>query len=176
MVDFYERLIKRRRNVSAELAHETRSQGRQDVALSRIITVAFGIIGVTLAANVAHVGNLIEIAQKVIQTFTGPLLGIYVLGMFSRRATSRGALVGGILGSLTALYVAFFSGIAFFWPTVFGFVVTYVGGYVLSMVLGGTLSDRAQELTWRSVMRRPLPQDNPSPAAEVPPIMQPLSS
>ena len=53
--------------------------------------------GVFLAANVSRVGNLIEIAQKVINTFSGPLLGIYLLGMFTRRGTSIGALLGGAL-------------------------------------------------------------------------------
>src|SRR5206468_3134252 len=39
MVDFYERLVKRRRTVPAEVARDTRGEGHQDVILSRIGTV-----------------------------------------------------------------------------------------------------------------------------------------
>jgi SSS family transporter len=159
VVDFYERL----------------SGQKGSVALSRVLSICFGVVGVSLAANVQHIGNLIEIGQKVIQTFTGPLLGIYALGMFSRRATSAGALLGGIVGSATALWVAFGnSGITFYWPTVFGFVVTFIGGYVFSVVSMQPVPARALELTWRNVMRRPIPQDDGPPAApDVPPIMRP---
>src|SRR5207244_2004041 len=101
IVDFYERLFKHRRTVPVDVVRDTQGEGRRDVVLSRITTIIFGSIGVFLAANVSRVGNLIEIAQKVINTFSGPLLGIYLLGMFTRRGTSIGALLGGILGTAT---------------------------------------------------------------------------
>src|SRR5205814_7294425 len=81
IVDFYERLFKRRKlgttaspaRPGEVLEYESVSghgeSARQDVMLSRVVTVCFGIIGVVLAANVERVGNLIESAQKVIQTF-----------------------------------------------------------------------------------------------------------
>jgi Na+/proline symporter len=172
MVDFYERLFKRRRTVPAEVARDTKGEGRKDVVLSRIITVVFGIIGVTLAANVSRIGNLIEIGMKIIQTFTGPLLGIYLLGMFTRRGTSLGALLGGILGTATGIYVAFFLKdeqgkdiIAFLWPAVFAFVIALAGGYLLSLLIsaltGKKVSEEKKQLTWWHVMKRPLPDGRP---------------
>jgi Na+/proline symporter len=167
MVDFYERLLKKRPKIPSQVVHDTHGEGHQDVRLSRIVTVGFGILGVVLAANVQHVGNLIEIANKVIQTFTGPLLGIYFLGMFSRRGTALGALLGGICGTLVGIWVAFFSNIAFFWPTVFGFATTYISGYLFSILSGGKVSERAQQLTWRSVMRRANPDDSVAPVETI---------
>jgi Na+/proline symporter len=160
---------------------DTRGEGHRDVILSRIGTVIFGIIGMLLAVWVSLVGlNIIQIAQKVIQTYTGPMLGIYLLGMFTRRATSLGTLLGGIAGTATAIYVAFFfkdaNGhfyIAFYWPTVIGFAVTCIGGYLFSVLSGGTVSEAAQQLTWRSVMRRPVPRYDSVPAADLAPIVQP---
>jgi SSS family solute:Na+ symporter len=158
--------------------HDTHSQGQRDVALSRIITVCFGVIGIVIAANVSRVGNIIEIAQKVIQTYTGPMLGIYLLGMFTVRANARGALLGGICGTAVGIYVAFFckdaSGhdrIAFLWPTVFGFLITFIGGYFFSVILGGTVSEKARQLTWRNVMRRPL-ADGDAVVAAAPQLQQ----
>jgi Na+/proline symporter len=173
MVDFYERLIKRKDQPTSQkeppgeaLEYEnskTAAQARADVRLSRIITVCFGIIGILIAANVSRLGNIIEIAQKVIQTYTGPMLGIYLLGMFTRRANATGALLGGILGTGVGIFVAFFfkdaqghDRITFLWPTVFGFVITFVSGYLISLISPATLSQRAARLNWFDVMKRPL--------------------
>jgi solute carrier family 5 (sodium-coupled monocarboxylate transporter), member 8/12 len=173
MVDFYERLIKRRSRIPAEVAQDTQETGRKEVVLSRITTVVFGMIGVVLAANVSHVGNLIEIAQKVINTFTGPLLGIYLLGMFTRTGNSAGALLGGILGTATGIVVAFFLKdeqgkdlIAFLWPSVFGLVITVVAGYVCSIIISALTGTRSseqgkQQLTWWNVMKRPIVDGGP---------------
>jgi sodium-coupled monocarboxylate transporter 8/12 len=199
MVDFYERLIKRKKHVPAgpeprsgatleyeakREASETRraeggAEAREDVMLSRIVTICFGIVGVVIASSVGSLGNIIEIAQKVIQTYTGPMFGIYLLGMFTRRANSAGALVGGILGTAAGIYIAFFfkdpSGkdyISFLWPTVFGFVITFAVGWLVSLVLGEPVSDKAKQLTWWHVMQRPLPEADTAfnnPAKEVRP-------
>jgi sodium-coupled monocarboxylate transporter 8/12 len=170
MVDFYERLLKGKAKVPQSEMRDAHEEGRKDVALSRAITVVFGLLGMALAIWVSLTGmNVIQIAQKVIQTYTGPMLGIYVLGMFTRRTNATGVLLGGIVGTALALYIAFFFGyrdaagkwhdyIAFLWPTVFGFVTTCVVGYLLSLMIGSEPSERAKELNWFTVMKRPLPE------------------
>ena len=180
MVDFYERLIKGKAKVPQSEMRDAHEEGRKDVALSRAITVVFGLFGMALAIWVSLTGmNIIQIAQKVIQTYTGPMLGIYVLGMFTRRTNALGVLLGGIVGTAIALYIAFFFGyrdadgkwhdyITFLWPTVFGFVTTVLVGYLLSLVIGSEPSQRAKELNWFTVMKRPLPDGETidgSPAA-----------
>ncbi len=139
------------------------------VLISRWATVAFGIIGMTLAANVGRIGIVLEIGNKVIQSFTGPLLGIYLLGMFTQRARSGGVLAGGVTGTLVAFYVAFFSTIGFIWPTVFGLIATLAAGYTVSLFIpaGAQGEAQRQQLTWRNVMRRPLPNETSPDASEL---------
>ncbi|HWB53167.1 MAG TPA: hypothetical protein VG722_03210, partial [Tepidisphaeraceae bacterium] len=123
------------------------------VRIARIISIGVGIAGTALSTQLGRLGPLIEIANKVIQIFTGPLLGIYLLGMFSYRARSKGVLIGGALGAVVAVYVAFDSPIAFIWPTVFGLAATLAVGYLASLLI--PQKDHAgAELTWSSVMRR----------------------
>ena len=55
----------------------------------------------------SRIGSLLEIANKLINAFTGPLFGIYLLAMFSRRATAVPVLIAGVLGSFTSYYVAY---------------------------------------------------------------------
>ena len=62
--------------------------------VSRVATAGFGVLGTVLAMNVSKIGSLLEIANKLINAFSGPLFGIYILAMFSRRATAGGARRG----------------------------------------------------------------------------------
>ena len=153
MIDFYNRLILKR-SAAAQLSE---AESRSQVRISRIVTVLFAILGMILAANVARLGNLVEIANKGIQTFTGPLFGLFLLGMFSTKARGRGVFLGGVLGLATSLYVAFGTNIGFIWPTVFGLATTLIVGYAASLLVPG--SAFTEPLTWRNVMRRPLSED-----------------
>jgi SSS family transporter len=139
--------------LAATGANQTEAEQRHDLKVSRIATVAFAGVGMALATQVQHLGDIIVIAQKAIQTFTGPLLGLFLLGMFSRRTHAIGVLVGGVVGLTTALYVAFGTEIGFVWPTVFGWATTIAFGYVLSLILPGEASEHQRQLTWRNVMK-----------------------
>jgi len=151
VVDFYNRLW---RGVDVRGEVLTAEDERRQVRVSRIATVIFGALGTALACNVARVGSLLEINAKVVNAFTGPLFGIFLLAMFSRRASSIAALVAGLAGALTAYYVAYHSGIGFMWPSTFGLAATLTAGAVLSMAMPMSASDARAELTWRAVMNR----------------------
>ncbi len=156
VIDIYRRLI-----LGLETSHEnSEGGGGHDVLVSRVATVAFGIIGTILAMNVSRIGSLLEIANKLINAFAGPLFGIYILAMFSRRATSGAALVAGIVGSATSYYVAYLSRIGFMWPSTLGFAATVAVGLLITVVGRTTPSEAAQRLTWRRVMA-----DDPRPGA-----------
>jgi SSS family transporter len=119
----------------------------------RVATVLVGAAGTTLACNVAGIGTLLEIANKLINAFSGPLFGIFILAFFSARASSTAALVGGSIGAITSYVTAYHSPIGFLWPSTFGFVATLAAGGVASAVGG---SDRGADWTWRAVMNRPV--------------------
>jgi SSS family transporter len=146
VIDIYNRLI-RGRETERGAKNDT-----HDVFVSRLATGGFGILGTILAMNVSKIGSLLEIANKLINAFSGPLFGIYILAMFSRRATATAALVAGIVGSLTSYYVAYLSRIGFMWPSTLGFAATLVVGWIWSFVVPGRPTEDAQRLTWWSVM------------------------
>jgi SSS family transporter len=150
VVDFYNRLFATPNREAGGAAAEDRRQ----VRVSRAATVLFGGVGTVLAANVAHIGSLLEIANKLINAFTGPLFGIYVLAMFSRRATSTATLLAGMIGTFTSYYVAYRTAIGFMWPSTFGLAATLVAGWAFCILLPGSPSSEALQLTWREVVRR----------------------
>jgi SSS family transporter len=146
VIDIYNRLIRGKKT------DRSSTSDAHDVFVSRIATVGFGVLGTILAMNVSKIGSLLEIANKLINAFSGPLFGIYILAMFSRRATSTAALAAGVVGSLTSYYVAYLSRIGFMWPSTLGFAATVAVGLIWSLVVPGRPDDNALALTWWRVM------------------------
>jgi Na+/proline symporter len=150
VVDFYNRLV-----LNRQTGHRaSQADDRHEVLISRIATVAFGGLGTLLATNVSRIGSLLEIANKLINAFTGPLFGIYLLAMFSRRAASGGTLAAGLIGTVTSYYVAYHTPIGFMWPSTFGLAATLVTGWILSVVLPSRPTPEALRLTWSQVMQQ----------------------
>jgi len=147
VVDFYNRLV-----LGQTDDRGGRRDDRRQVLVARVATVGFGALGTLLAINVSRIGSLLEIANKLINAFTGPLFGIYLLAMFSRRATAVPVLIAGVLGSFTSYYVAYRTTIGFMWPSTFGLAATLIAGWALSVVLRTRPSAAALELTWRAVV------------------------
>lgn len=84
---------------------EDRPRQRLQVRLSRILTLCFGLVAMTIAANAQSLGKLIDISMRLMGSFVGPILGIFLLGIFVRRATSSGVFWGGIIGSFIGFYI-----------------------------------------------------------------------
>jgi SSS family solute:Na+ symporter len=124
------------------------------VFATRVAVVATGILGTTLACNVSRIGGLLEIANKLINSFTGPLLGIFLFAMFSRRATAAHALIGGIAGALASYVVAYHSTWSFLWPSTAGLIATLLAGWFAGLLSRSRTPDPTP-LTWREVMSRP---------------------
>lgn len=135
---------------------ETPADQRHQVLVSRAATLVFGIAGTTLACNVSRLGNLIEINNRLVNAFTGPLFGIYLLAMFSRGSRSGGVLAAGLAGAAVAYYVAYHSAIGFLWPSTFGLVATLVTGFVAAAVRPAPADAPGRRLTWRAVIDGPV--------------------
>ncbi len=152
VVDVYNRLY-----LGQDLARRELSQQeqRRQVRVSRVLTVAFGGLGTLLACNVSRIGTLLEIANKLVNAFTGPLFGIFLLAMFSTRARSESALAGGLAGAVASYYVAYHTRIGFLWPSTFGLAATLAVGCALALLWPAPASAKGRDLTWRAVMQRP---------------------
>jgi SSS family transporter len=148
VIDIYRRLF-----VTRRAGGNPAGDDRHQVLVSRLATLAFGLTGTLLATNVSRIGSLLEIANKLINAFSGPLFGIYLLAMFSRRATSGPALAAGVVGTLTSYVVAYHTTIGFMWPSTFGLAATLLTGHALALVSRSRPSAAALDLTWHVVTR-----------------------
>jgi SSS family transporter len=153
VIDGYNRLYLGRDVTRGSLSPA--EQGRQ-LRVSRMATAVVGVAGTTMATSVSSIGNLLEVANKLINAFTGPLLGIFLLAMFSHRVQARGALVGGFSGAAASYYVAYHSGFSFYWPSTAGLLVALVCGLMVGRVWPSHPA-RGTPLTWHEVLQRDVP-------------------
>jgi len=104
------------------------------VRRARQWTIAYGVLATGLALVVSRLGTLVEASVKIAGFFGGPLLGIFFLGVLSRRANATGALIGAISGFAAVLTIGFLTPISFMWYAFVGCVVTHVTGEAASRV------------------------------------------
>ena len=104
----------------------------------------------------SRLGNLIEINNRLVNAFTGPLFGIYLLAMFSARSRSGGVLIAGAAGAAVSYYVAYHSPIGFMWPSTFGLIATLAVGALAAALRPAAEGAPGRKLTWRAVIESPV--------------------
>ncbi len=137
LVDFYQRLW-RQPDLSETF----------QLRLARILTIAYGALVIVLAFLVQRLGTLLEATNKVIGLIGGPLIGLFLLGILTRRANARGALVGWGAGLAVTIWVCFGTRISFLWYAMVGCVVTMLVGYVVSRCGRPPEPRQLSGLTW----------------------------
>ena len=105
-----------------------------------------------IACNVERLGPIYKASPKIMGAFNGAIFGIFLLGMFSRRATRTGVWLGALAGTSASCYTAFFSNLGFVWPASAGVLTTLFVGYLASLCTGGRLRS-GEALTVRQVLQ-----------------------
>jgi SSS family transporter len=103
--------------------------------LARIATVVWAAMLFGLAVLALHrAGRVIEVGLQIASIAYGALLGVFLLGVLTRRATQTGAIVGMICGLATELYLWRMTQVAFTWWVLIGTSVTFSVGYGASLI------------------------------------------
>jgi len=104
---------------------------------ARLATVAWALVLFALAVLALHrVGRVIEVGLQIASVAYGALLGVFLLGVLTKRANQRGAIVGMICGLAMELYLWGRSQVAFTWWVAIGTCVTFAVGYAASSLWG----------------------------------------
>ncbi len=100
--------------------------------VSKTVTGFWGLFASLVAVYAANLGSLIEVVNRFGSFFYGSLLGVFILAVGTRRATSLGAVWGLVGGMVTVTYVAVTSSISFLWLNVVGATAVFVVGMAIS--------------------------------------------
>ncbi len=103
--------------------------------MARLATVAWALLLFGLAVLALHrVGRVVEVGLQIASVAYGALLGVFLLGVLTKRANQRGAMVGMICGLAIELYLWRWSQVAFTWWVAIGTCVTFAVGYAASLL------------------------------------------
>src|SRR6266704_3621591 len=109
---------------------------RRRVQLSRLATLFWALLLFGLAVLSLHkVGRVIEVGLQIASVAYGALLGVFLLGVLTRRANQTGAMVGMLFGFVTGLYLWLDTKVPWTWYVAIGTVVTFGVGYAVSLLV-----------------------------------------
>jgi len=103
--------------------------------LGRIFTVVFGCAGLLLALLFAasNILSLWDQFMKILGLFGGAMCGLFCLGIFTRRANGKGAMIGAILGAVGLFFIQQYTPVHLLLHAFLGIVCCFVTGYMASL-------------------------------------------
>ncbi len=107
---------------------------KKAILLARLATVAWGLVLLAIAIGAAQVSkSVLDTGLKIASVPFGALLGVFLLGVLTRKPGQAAAMAGAIAGLGTVLYVNFWTPIAWSWYVLIGTTVTFGTGLAASL-------------------------------------------
>ncbi|MDR2755743.1 MAG: sodium/solute symporter [Planctomycetaceae bacterium] len=113
---------------------------RYPVRIPQVVGILAGLLGMVLALFLAtwDVKSLWDQFNTFLGLFTGTLGGLFMMGVFSKRINSAGAMTGLILSFTAVLVVHLYTPLSFLLYGFLGMISCYVTGYIVSLFFGGS--------------------------------------
>jgi SSS family solute:Na+ symporter len=122
MIDFYRR-------------RKPQIDERRQLQFSRLATLAWALVLFGLALlSLQKVGRVVEVGLQIASVAYGALLGVFLLGVLTRRASQSGAIFGMLCGFGVELYIWLGTRVPWTWYVLIGTVVTFAVGYGASLL------------------------------------------
>ena len=107
---------------------------RRRILLSRIATVIWGIVLFGLGLASRYGGSVLERGLAIASLAHGGLLGVFLLGVLTRRGKQTGTIIGMLCGLTLTVYIWGWTKIPFTWYVMVGSLTTFCVGYVASLM------------------------------------------
>jgi SSS family solute:Na+ symporter len=108
---------------------------RTKMRLSRLSTFVWALLLFAIAVlSLNKAGRVVEVGLQIASVAYGALLGVFLLGVLTRKANQRGAMVGMLFGFSIELYL-WRAHVPWTWWVVIGTAVTFGVGYAASLLI-----------------------------------------
>ena len=124
VMDFYKPLVSRGSAPKSE-SHFLKT--------ARAATVAWGLILLAIGYLARHWGSVLEAGLSIASVIYGSLLGVFLLGVLTRRVMENAAMAGMMVGLAVMAAVKLYTTVAWTWYVLIGTLVTFLAGYLVSM-------------------------------------------
>jgi SSS family solute:Na+ symporter len=114
-----------------------KTDDRKGLRIARLLTVASAIVHAGVAIAVYEIGlqkAIVDTVLSIAGFAIGLLLGLYALGLISRRVSQNTALAAFFVGVAVTCYVAFKTPVNGYWYTLVGSSVVVISGLLLSLI------------------------------------------
>jgi SSS family solute:Na+ symporter len=119
---------------SEDSKRDERSEDSKWLLRSRYATLFWGAVLVGVALIARQWGSVLQAGLSIASIVYGALLGVFLLGLLTKRVGEIAAMWGMSAGLAMMLYVRFATPIAFTWYVVIGASTTFVIGILVSLV------------------------------------------
>ncbi|MBI1357296.1 MAG: sodium/solute symporter [Acidobacteria bacterium] len=109
-------------------------QEEDRLKLSRWVTLGWGVVLMAIAVAARQWGSVLEAGLSIASIPLGALLGVFCLGVLTRRVSEAAAMTGMALGLSAVVYLSRATEVAWTWYVVTGAVTTFVGGLLASYI------------------------------------------
>lgn len=109
--------------------------------LARLATIVWGVALFAVALVARYWGSVLQAGLSIASILYGSLLGVFLLGLLTRRVGEIAAMAGMTAGLLMMLYVKFQTQIAWTWYVLIGAMVTFSIGFAASYLVRETAHD-----------------------------------
>ena len=118
--------------------------------VSRIGVVGFGLLLATIAIACAPVENILWFAFQILSITGGPMLGIFLLGLLTKRKSNRANIPSMLASTAICLVLLLLIKyeilkLGWSWLIVIGTAITFVMGYLLGPAIKESVKIKAQD-------------------------------
>jgi Na+/proline symporter len=112
---------------------------RTYLQIARGATVLFGVLGTMVAILLAlsDIKSLWDVFMAILGLLGSSMCGLFMLGMYTRRANGIGAVTGAFAGAFGLYLVKVYTPMHFLLYTIVGIGLCFVVGYLTSLLVGG---------------------------------------
>jgi SSS family transporter len=115
--------------------------------VSHILTLIVGLVQIAVALTVRNQeASALDKALSVASLINGPILGVFLVGVFLKRVSEAPALIGMLVAIEVMVYIKFMTPIAWTWYVLLGSIITFGVAWASSFVFAPTKEVGEQEI------------------------------
>jgi solute:Na+ symporter, SSS family len=115
--------------------------------VSHWLTLLWGVVQIGVALLVRNQDrSALDQALSVASLINGPVLGVFLVGVFLKRVSEPPALIGMLVSMAAMIYIRFATSIAWTWYVFIGSLITLVAAWLASFAFAAAPASRSQQL------------------------------
>ncbi len=130
-----------------------RRSDKHYLKVSHVLTLAWGLVQIAVALVMRKQNrSALDLALSIASLINGPILGVFLVGVFLKRVSQPPALIGMLVSMATMLYIYLGTTIAWTWYVFIGSAVTLVVAWLASFAFASAPEARQEQLAPRGAL------------------------